>query len=69
MSKKNDPKKPDLNEELEGFDIHINEFGEIVSTFEVERLNTFLNKNVDDKKLQTEDDPSIANSELTSEEE
>ena len=47
------PKKgtPEAHDELKGFDIQINEFGEIVSTIAVDRLNTFLNKNVQDKKL------------------
>lgn len=43
--------KPEVHKSLEGFDIHINEFGEIVSNFEISRLNTFLNEKVDDKKL------------------
>lgn len=43
--------KPAVHEELEGFDIKVNEFGEIVGNFNVEELNTFLNKKVDDKKL------------------
>ena len=44
--------KPEVNEALKGFDIRINEFGEIVSDLEIERLNEFLNENVEDKKLQ-----------------
>lgn len=50
---KKKPKKgePEVHDELKGFDIKINEFGEIVSNFEVERLNDFLNENIDDKKL------------------
>ncbi len=52
MPKKKPKKgKPEVHEELEGFDIKINEFGEITSSFEVERLNKFLNKHVDDKKF------------------
>lgn len=42
---------PEVHEELEGFDISINEFGEIKTTFGVDKLNTFLNENVEDKKL------------------
>lgn len=48
MKKK--PKKKSKNE-LKGFQIHINEFGEITSNYEVDKLNEFLNKNVEDKKL------------------
>jgi hypothetical protein len=52
MPKKKPKKgKPAVNEALKGFDIRINEFGEIVSNLEVEKLNEFLDKNVDDKKL------------------
>ena len=50
---KKKPKKgdPEVNKKLEGFNINIDEFGEILSNFDVERLNEFLNENVDDKKL------------------
>lgn len=44
-------KKPRVNEELEGFDIRIDRFGEIKSSFDIEKINAFLNKNVEDKKL------------------
>lgn len=44
-------KKPAVHEELKGFEIQINEFGEIISNLEVDRINEFLNKNVADKKL------------------
>lgn len=58
------PKKgiPEAHEELKGFDIRINEFGQIISTMPVDRLNRFLNENVEDKKLKDLD-------RLTSEEE
>lgn len=46
-----DEKLPKVHKELEGFDIKINAFGEIVSTLDIEKINEFLNKNVDDKKL------------------
>jgi len=42
---------PEVHEELEGFDIKINSFGEIESNVVVDKLNTFLDKNVVDKKL------------------
>ena len=42
---------PEVHEDLKGFDIRINEFGEIISNYKVEDLNEFLNENVDDKKL------------------
>ncbi len=52
MAKKRKTKKsPKVNEELSGFNIGINEFGEIRSNLNIDKLNDFLNKNVDDKKL------------------
>lgn len=48
--------KPKVHEELEGFDIRVNEFGEIQGNFNIEQLNSFLNKNVEDKKLKNQDE-------------
>lgn len=50
---KKKPKKgnPEVHDELSGFDIKINEFGEIVSSYNVDKINEFLNENVEDKKL------------------
>ncbi|MEK7257015.1 MAG: hypothetical protein AAB316_19835 [Bacteroidota bacterium] len=54
--KKPAEKKPKVHEELKGFDIKINPFGEVISNFNVERLNTFLNEKVEDKKLKERQD-------------
>jgi hypothetical protein len=43
--------EPQLHKDLEGFRIDINEFGEIKTTFDINKINDFLNRNVDDKKL------------------
>jgi hypothetical protein len=55
MSKKETPKKttpkPKVHKELQGFDISIDSFGEIKSNMNIEKINAFLNENVDDKKL------------------
>lgn len=48
--------KPKVHKDLEGFDIKINSFGEIVTSFDMDKINEFLNKNVDDKKLRDRDD-------------
>lgn len=48
--------KPQVHEDLEGFELNINEFGEIRTNMDVEKLNKFLNKNVEDKKLKDRDD-------------
>ena len=37
--------------QLEGFEVSINQFGELQSNMPIEKLNKFLNENVDDKKL------------------
>ena len=47
----NKKKKPKVHEDLKGFDMKINEFGEIVSNYDMDKINEFLNENVDDKKL------------------
>lgn len=52
--KKDKPAK--VHEELEGFDIKINPFGEVVSNLNIEKINKFLDKNVEDKKLKDRDD-------------
>lgn len=49
--KKKIEKAPEVHEELQGFNIGINEFGEIITSFDVDKLNEFLDENVDDKKL------------------
>ena len=56
MSKKEKKKKPNVNPELEGFEVNINSFGEIKSSLKIDELNQFLNKNVEDKKLKDRDD-------------
>ena len=45
MPKKKPKKgKPEVHDELKGFDIRINEFGEIIANFEVDKINKFLNE-------------------------
>jgi len=59
MTKKAATKKPltkegpkaKVHQELQGFEVTINEFGEIRANMKVEKINEFLNKNVEDKKL------------------
>jgi hypothetical protein len=47
---------PKVHKELQGFDIKINSFGEITSTFDMDKINEFLNRNVEDKKLKDRED-------------
>jgi len=49
-------KKPSVNPELEGFDVKIDSFGEIQTSFDIDRINQFLNKEVEDKKLKDRED-------------
>jgi len=42
---------PAVHEELKGFDIKINEFGVMETSYQIDKLNEFLNENVEDKKL------------------
>lgn len=41
----------EVHEDLEGFDIKVNEFGEMISNINIDKLNSFLNNKVEDKKL------------------
>ena len=49
-------KKAKVNKEIEGFDVKVNEFGELKSNMPIDEINKFLNKNVNDKKLRDRDD-------------
>lgn len=48
--------KPSVHEELKGFDIKIDSFGEMKTSFSIDKLNDFLNENVDDKKLKSQEE-------------
>ena len=48
--------KPKVHKDLQGLDIVIDQFGEIKANMNIEKLNEFLDKNVDDKKLAERDD-------------
>ena len=51
VEEKINPDKPRVHKDLNGFDININSFGEIQMSYDIEKINQFLNKTVDDKKL------------------
>ena len=53
--KKSKKEKPQIHPELEGFEITINEFGQISSNYDLNKVYNFLNKNVEDKKLKNLD--------------
>jgi hypothetical protein len=48
--------KPRVHKDLEGFEVSIDQFGELKSNLKIEKLNEFLNKNVEDKKLAERND-------------
>jgi hypothetical protein len=48
--------KPRVHKDLSGFEVSIDQFGELKSNLAIEKLNEFLDKNVDDKKLAERDD-------------
>jgi len=57
MPKKKPQKgKPEMHPELDGFELTINEFGEIKTNMDLSRINEFLNKNVEDKKFKERED-------------
>ena len=56
MNPKKGDKEPKVHKELDGFDININTFGEITTSYDIAKLNKFLDKNVEDKKLVVRDD-------------
>lgn len=43
--------KAKINPDLEGLSVNINSLGEVVTSYDIDKLNQFLNDNVDDKKL------------------
>lgn len=49
--KRKNNKVPKVHEQLNGLDLRINEFGEITSNIDVDKLNKFLTETVPDKKL------------------
>ena len=57
--KKKKNEDPKVHEDLNGFKMDINSFGEISSSFSIDKINEFLNKNVEDKKLKDRDDLDI----------
>ncbi|MBL7850657.1 MAG: hypothetical protein JNN04_07130 [Cyclobacteriaceae bacterium] len=44
-------RKPRVHKNLTGLEVSIDSFGEIKSTMDIEKINAFLDENVEDKKL------------------
>lgn len=51
MDKKEKDKQ--IHEELDGFDVRINPFGQVETNFDIDKVNEFLNKTTDDKKIKS----------------
>lgn len=52
MSKRKTTKKtPDVHESLDGMDIKINRLGQLEADYDIDKINGFLNENVEDRKL------------------
>ncbi|TAE11297.1 MAG: hypothetical protein EAZ95_13800 [Bacteroidetes bacterium] len=49
--KKNETKSIKVRDSIKDFDIQINSFGEIVTNYDVDKINEFLNQNIQDKKI------------------
>ena len=54
MGKKKE-KKLKVNPELEGLNVYVNEFGEIITSYNAEEINNFLDKTLYDKKIRNQD--------------
>ncbi len=46
-----DNKNKKTHEELKGFDIKVDPFGQMETNISIDDLNAFLNENVEDKRL------------------
>jgi hypothetical protein len=49
--KQKKPSEQASKESVKGFEINLNEFGEIQSNLQIEDLNKYLNQHLEDKKL------------------
>ncbi|MCU0352944.1 MAG: hypothetical protein MUD08_04270 [Cytophagales bacterium] len=58
MAKKKDnpDDKPRVHPELDGLELTVNTFGEITANYDIDKINEFLNRKVDDKKLRNRKD-------------
>lgn len=59
-------KKPDTNKvhkEIKGFDIKVNQFGELKSNLNIDDINAFLNKHIQDKRVKGEESSTASEEE------
>ena len=43
--------KPKINPKLEGFEVVVDKFGEVKTSLDIDKINAFLDEEVEDKKL------------------
>ena len=48
--------KARVHRDLDGLEVSINQFGELKTNMNIEKINEFLDKNVEDKKLEERTD-------------
>ena len=48
--------KARVHRDLDGLEVSINQFGELKTNMNIEKINEFLDKNVDDKKFEERKD-------------
>ena len=58
-----DDKKKHVHDELEGFNVKISPFGQIETNYDIDKINKFLDKRVEDKKLPPKGDKSDTSTE------
>jgi len=46
-----DKKTAKVHQDLEGLNVNVDSMGELSSTLDIDKINSFLNKHVDDIKL------------------
>ncbi len=51
MAKKKEDKAAKVHKELEGLEIDVNSFGEVTTNLDIDKINEFLDDQVEDKKL------------------
>jgi len=54
--KKNKDKKAKVHDQLSGFDIKINPFGELQSNINIDKINQFLNKDQEESESSKEEE-------------
>jgi hypothetical protein len=54
MANKQQSSRTKVHPDLGKLDVSVTEFGEIAGSMDIDKINKFLNKNVEDKKLNKE---------------